>query len=313
MTSAVARPAGESDPLRAASVPVAADRSEAVPGALPYVGLGAVLLLWGLGPPISKLISAPPLTASFTRLWTSSIAMIAMQLAQGNRPTRAALRTSLIGGLAFGVNSLVFFYALANASIATITVIGSLQPAIVMLGASKLFGERATRWVIGWTGVAILGAVVAVLGAGAAVHTNAVGIACSVGSLLAMGVYFLASKQARATLGAGEYVMGVMIWASLLVTPVVALGGGLGHFDALDRHDWFWLAVMLVGPGVGGQLIMGWAVRFVPVSLSAMILLGATVVSIVAAWPIHGEQPTLVQLLGGAITLGSVGAILQRR
>ena len=70
---------------------------------------------------------------------------------------------------------------------------------------------------------------------------------------------------------------------------------------------------MLIGPGVGGQLIMGWAVRWVPVSLSAMILLGATVVSIVAAWPIHGEQPTLVQLLGGAIVLGSVGAILQRR
>ena len=311
-----------SEPEPSASAPVSAEgatgtreaaRSEAAPGALPFVGLGVVLLLWGFGPPISKLISAPPLTASFTRLWTSAIAIIAVQCAMGSRPTVKALRASVWGGVAFGLNSLVFFYALSNASIATITVIGSLQPALVMVGASKFFGERITRWGVAWTAVAIGGAAIAVLGAGAAVHTNALGVACSVGSLLCIGAYFLASKQARATLGAGEYVMGVMVWASLLVTPVVAVGGGLSHFDALDSRDWFWLAVMLVGPGVGGQLIMGWAVRWVPVSLTAMILLGATAVSIVAAWPIHHEQPTLVQLLGGAIALGSVTAILQRR
>lgn len=317
MTTTVADPAPGSDPSKATAgagaEPVKVARSEAVPGALPFVALGAVLLLWGLGPPISKLITAPPLTASFTRLWTSSIAIIAVQSAMGSRPTRKALRGSIVGGVAFGLNSLVFFYALSNASIATITVIGSLQPALVMLGASKLFGERITKWGLGWTAVAIVGASLAVLGAGAKVHTNAVGILCSIGSLLAMGVYFLASKKARVTLGAGEYVMGVMVWASLLVTPVAFIGGGLNHFDALDSHDWFWLAVMLVGPGVGGQLIMGWAVRWVPVSLSAMILLGATVVSIVAAWPIHGEQPTIMQLVGGAIALGAVGAILQRR
>ena len=242
MTTTVAGTASGSDPSSTAVVgPAVNVRSEAVPGALPFVALGAVLLLWGLGPPLSKLITAPPLTTSFSRLWTSSIAMIAMQAAMGSRPTRKALRGSIIGGVAFGLNSLVFFYALANASIATITVIGSLQPALVMMGASRLFGERVTRWGVGWTAVAIGGAVIAVLGAGATVHTNPVGVACSVGSLVCMGVYFLASKKARATLGAGEYVMGVMIWASLVVTPVVAVGGGLSHLDALGAHDWFWL------------------------------------------------------------------------
>jgi len=279
----------------------------------PYVGLGTVLLLWGLGPPVSKLISAPPLTASFARLWSSSLAMLAIGLAGRNRPSRATMRTSLPGGIAFGLNSLAFFYALSHASIATITVIGSLQPAVVMLGASRLFGERVSGRVMAWTAVAIGGAGIAVLGAGARVHTDTVGILCSIGSLLAMGAYFLASKRARLTLGAWEYVTGVMVWASFLVTPVVAVGGGLGHLDAIDGRDLFWLVVMLIGPGVGGQLIMGWAVRFVPVSRSAMILLGSTVVSIVAAWPIHGEQPTVVQLVGCVIALGSVGFILQAR
>ena len=154
--------------------------------------------------------------------------------------------------------------------------------------------------------VAIVGAAVAVLGAaGASVHSNPVGVACSVGSLVCMSVYFLASKQARATLGAGEYIMAVMVWAALVVTPVTAIGGGLGHLHELDRFDWLWITVMLIGPGVGGQLLMGWAVRFVPVSRSAMILLGSTAVSILAAWPIQGERPSLIQLLGGLITLAA--------
>lgn len=279
---------------------------------LPYLALGAVLLLWGFGPPISKLISAPPLTTAFTRLWSSAIAMVAVQLALGARPTRAALRGGLIGGLAFGLNSVCFFYALSNASIATITVIGALQPGVVMIGASRIFGERLTRWILGWTAVAFCGAALAVLGAGAKVHTNLFGVACSAGSLLCMSVYFLASKRARATLGAGEYLMGVMIWASLVATPIVVAGGGLSHFAALGRADWFWIGIMLIGPGLGGQFLMGWALRWVPVSQSALILLGSTVVSILAAWPIHGEVPTMIQLVGGAIALGSVGAIVSR-
>ncbi len=278
---------------------------------LPFAALGTVLLLWGFGPPISKLITAPPLTVSFMRLWTSSIGIVAMQYALGVRPSWLAFKRSMVGGIAFGANSLVFFYALRHASIATLTVIGSLQPGLVMLGASKMFGERMSSRGLVWTGVAIGGASLAVLGAGAKVHTDAIGVICSIGSLLAMSVYFLASKQARATLGAGEYITGVMIWAALFVTPVVAIGGGLRHFDAIDRVDWWWLLVMFVGPGVGGQLLMGWAVRFVAVGLSSMILLGSTAVSIVAAWPIHGETPTVLQLVGAAIALGAVAAIVQ--
>ncbi len=283
------------------------------PAILPFLGLAVVMVLWGFGPPISKLISAPPLTASFTRLWTSSVAMVAMQALLHSRPTARIMRLSVGGGVAFGINSLAFFYALSNASIATITIVASLQPAVVMIGASKLFGERITKTFVLWTAVAIGGAALAVLGAGAAVHTNTLGVVCSVGSLLCMGAYFLASKQARVSLSAGDYVMGVMIWAALLVTPVVAIGGGLGHLDQIGPSDWFWLGVMLIGPGVGGQLLMGWAVRFVPVSLTAMILLGSTAISIVAAWPIHHEAPGTLQLAGAAVTLVSVGAILRRR
>ena len=308
--SAVGRTSVDSPPAERSAKPAERAAND-IPGLWPYAALFTVLLLWGFGPPLSKLISAPPLTASFVRSWSSTVAILALQMLKGDRPTWPALKKGFVGGVAFGANSLCFFIALRNASIATITVIGALQPGIVMLAASKLFGERMSRAVLGFTAVAVSGAALAVLGAGAKVHTNTVGILCSVGSLLCMSVYFLASKRARVTLSAGEYVMGVMMWAAIFVTPIVFLGGGLTHFDAIGRGDVFWLTVMLIGPGVGGQLLMGWSLRWVPVSLSAMILLGSTAVSIVAAWPIHGEVPTVLQLVGGGVALASVAAILR--
>ena len=280
---------------------------------LPYAALGTVLLLWGFGPPLSKLITGSPLTISFCRLWTSALTMVVVQYLMGARPTAKAIRGGFLGGLAFGANSIVFFIALRHASIATLTVIGSLQPGLVMLGASQFFGERLTRWGVAWTAVAIGGAGIAVLGAGAAVHTDLLGVLCSAGSLIAMTGYFLASKAARKTLGAGEYIMAVMFWAAICATPVIILGGGLGHFNTLGRGDWFWMFIMLVGPGLTGQVLMGWAVKYVPVSLSSMILLGSTVVSIAAAWPIHGETLAPLQFLGGGIALGGVGAVVSRR
>ena len=299
----------------APSLPAPPPRSTTIgrgvaPELWPYVALFTVLILWGLGPPLSKLITAPPLTASFLRLWTSTIGIAGLQMATGARPSWLTLKRSLLGGVAFGLNSLFFFIALKNASIATITVIGALQPGLVMLLASRIFAEKVTARVVGFTGVAICGAAMAVLGSGAQVETNTVGILCSIGSLLCMSVYFLASKKARVLLGASEYVMGVMLWASITVTPVIYLGGGLEHFDTISRTDVFWLIIMLIGPGVGGQLLMGWALRWVPVTTSAMILLGSTAIAILAAWPIHGEVPTVLQLLGGAIALLSVGMIL---
>ena len=39
--------------------------------ALPFLALGAVVLLWGMGPPLTKLITAPSLTVVFLRLWAA--------------------------------------------------------------------------------------------------------------------------------------------------------------------------------------------------------------------------------------------------
>jgi len=283
--------------------------------ALPMAALLAVVVLWGIGPPMSKYVTAPSLTIVFVRLWMAVPVMFALQAFAGSRPSVEQLRRTALGGVMFGLNMVAFFASLKEASIATLTVIGALQPGFVMFGASRLFGERLTRWGVSFTAVGIVGAAIAVLGAGAGVRSTPIGVFWSALSMVAMCVYFLAGKRARSDtkLSATDYIAGVMLWAAIAVTPFSLLLGGLGRLDAIGRADVMWMTLVLIGPGVAGHLLLSWALRYVPVSMSSTAMLGSTVISIAVAWPMHAQPVTAVQALGGAIALGAVAAVTLRR
>ena len=44
---------------------------------LPNVVMALIIVFWGLGPPVTKLITAPPLTSVFVRLWARDPARVA--------------------------------------------------------------------------------------------------------------------------------------------------------------------------------------------------------------------------------------------
>lgn len=301
--------------LRAITAPPSSGRRAllgrlATSSSLPLVALGLIVVLWGSGPPVMKLISAPALSVAFARLWMGVPIMFAIQRASGLPITWPTVRRSFWGGLFFGVNMACMFNALNHASIATITVIAALQPG-VMVVAGPLLGERVGRRALAWTAVATAGAAVAVLGAGASVHTSVLGVALSLATLISLSLYFLASKRARATLPSSQYIAGVMFWAAVVVTPVAALSGGFGGLGAIGAGDLGWMVLILAGPGVVGHLLMSWAVRMVPLSLSSMTMLGTTIVSILLAWPIHHQPVTVVQALGGALALLGVARVVR--
>ena len=124
-----------------------------------------VVLLWGLGPPVSKLISAPALVAVFCRMWFSVPVLLVWLYASGNRLSVPLLRLTAPAGVVFGINMCFVFTAFHHASIATLSVMSALQPGVVLLVAGPLLGERPTSWHRSWTAVGIGGAVLVILAA----------------------------------------------------------------------------------------------------------------------------------------------------
>jgi drug/metabolite transporter (DMT)-like permease len=274
----------------------------------------AVVVIWGLGPPVTKLITAPPLVGVSVRFWVSVPLVWIATYVMGGRVTKEVLRRTWLPGALFGINLAFVFSALQHSSVAVLAVIQTLQPGVVLIIAGFWLGERATMWHIGWTAVGVLGVVVAILGGDPEVRGSAIGIVFGVASMLTFTGYYLINRRTRATtpISPMEWMCGVTLFAGLFITPIALATSSVDDYRQLDGADWLYLGFVAIVVGIVGHTLMSWAHRFIPAARSSLLLLAMNIVAIAAAWPIHDEPVTLVQAGGAVIVLVAVAAVLSR-
>src|SRR6185503_20243027 len=181
----------------------------------PVLGAVGVLLavsVWGGVAVVAKLVDGINGTVlGFHRLWIGTLVTLAVFTARGGRLSSSLLRDCAAGGIAFGLDIVLFFSALKHTTVANATVIGALQPALLFVVVGRLFGERVTKTIVGWTAVAIAGVAVVMYGSSGTPAWSPFGDLLAFGALLAWTAYFVASKQARRRRGALEYLTGLLI------------------------------------------------------------------------------------------------------
>ena len=189
----------------------------------PQLGISAAVfavLVWGTSSVLIKKVEhLDGAAVAFYRLWVGAPLVLAVFLASGGRITRRLLRLSVWGGAAFAADIVLFFSALQHTSVANATVIGALQPLLLLLLAGPMFGERP-RWTdAAWGVVGVGGAAVVVLGGDGGGAAGGRGDLLAVGALIAWTGYFVASKTARSELSSLEYLTGLSLVAAVLVVP----------------------------------------------------------------------------------------------
>ena len=285
-------------------------------------GMALVLLFWSFGPALSKRVGTPPLVTVFYRMWLAAIFHWALALALQRAPDWATLKRTALPGALFAGNIVAFFYALHHASVANVTLISSLQPVVVLFVAGPLFGEKLKRWDVGWTIVALVGAVVAVLGSNnshnSKTHTTAFGVVLSMVSLMTFTGYFFLSKRASAA-GATQqalppitYMAGVLTASAIVVTPISLIGSKSGQMTDIHPRDVVWILLVVAVPSAG-HLLMSWTHRYVPVSVSSLALLIQPVSAALAAWAINHQPVVVAQAVGAAIVITALAAVVSRR
>jgi drug/metabolite transporter (DMT)-like permease len=289
---------------------VTADRRDI---AHPSSGLAGVVMLsvvviWGLGPPVTKLITAPPLVGVSVRFWVSVPIVWLVTYAMGGRVTKEVLKRTWLPGALFGINLAFVFSALQHSSVAVLAVIQTLQPGIVLLVAGRWLGERATGWHISWTAVGVIGVVVAILGGDPEVRGSAIGIVFGVASMLTFTGYYLINRRARSTrpISPMEWMCGVTLFAGLFITPLALATSSLDDYRQLAGADWLYLGFVAIVVGIVGHTMMSWAHGYIPAARSSLFLLAMNIVAIGAAWPIHDEPITWLQAAGGLVVVAAV-------
>jgi drug/metabolite transporter (DMT)-like permease len=276
------------------------------------LGLGAAGLApvgWGFGAIFATLTSASGLLVSFYRLWIGVAVFVVAVYASRRRLSWDGLRGSWVGGVFLAGDIALFFCALKLTSVVDVTVIGAFQPALVLIVARPLFGERMGRWDVFWILVAIAGVSAAVIGPGVSSRHELTGDLLAVGSTLSWTAYWLVSKHSRETQNALEYTAGVTVVAAIALTPVMLVSGQ--SFVRVEAGDWLWISLLAIVPGAA-NLAMNWAHRYVDASVSSVIGASNPIVAAAAAAVILGQRVTALQVGCGLVGIIAIAIVATR-
>ena len=283
------------------------------PRAVKRPGLGvlsavAAVVVWGTSSVLIKEVEGlNGVAISAFRLWIGALLITPAFIASGGRVTKQLLRLSFWGAVAFAADIVLFFSALQHTSVANATIIGALQPLLMLAIAGPLFGERP-RWTDGlWGLIAVAGAAVVVFGGDAGGANGSGGDLLAVGALLAWTAYFVSSKTARTQLTSFEYLVGLSLVSAVLIIPVpFLLGQPLG---SPTGEGWALITIIALVNGALGHFLMNWSHEHVPLVAVSLLTLGIPVVSAAAAAAFIDEPLELLQIGGMAVVLGALAVV----
>ncbi|MDP8956470.1 MAG: DMT family transporter [Actinomycetota bacterium] len=257
---------------------------------------------------IVKIVRAPALTFAFYRLWLGALVMLGVLWAAGRRPSWAIIRRSIPSGVLFGLNLVLFFSAIKLTSVADVLILAALQPALTLVVAGPLFGERVTAYHVMWTMVSLGGVGLVIIGSSGTPVWSLAGDLLAFGSLLVWTAYWLLSKRVRESVPAIEYMATVTIVAAVCVTPLWLLSGQTG---GMRWQDWLWILLFVAGAQAGHSLL-AWSHEQIDVSISSLLTLVEPVIAAVAALVFLGEPLPAISIAGGLVAIVAVGAVVRR-
>lgn len=269
------------------------------------------IVAWGFGPLFVRAIDAD---AQVIVLWRIVLALpiaIGVAYLTGGRLTWSLVRRAYPTAICFALSIVTGFASFQETSIANATLIPALQPALVLLLAARLFGERRAAAEVAAAAVAFAG-VAAVVAGGDSGHRSTHGDLLAVADLLTFTGYFLLAKRVRAAdVHSWSFLAAVFIGVATLVVPwSLLVSDGVGMSDGTD---WLLVVGLVLLPGMVGHGFMTWAHHYVDVSVTSMLTLANPVISIAGAWVLFSEALTLVQIAGGLVVLGALAFIVRRQ
>ena len=284
-----------------------------------HAQLLGMAVIWGAGWTWGRIVAQamPPLVAATLRFFITAAGLIGWLHYGGRLHTLAALNRRQWAGLtlaaACGVCAFAIFFMLGLRHIhaGRAAVIFSVNPALTMLGAAWLFGERLNRRILCGMALAVGGSLIvaargnplllfATIGAGEWLIFGCV--ACWVsysllGRRVLTGIDALTATTATALIGGAMLFVislaseGTAAWASLahVAPPVWATLLALALGATLLCYLWYFEGIAALGAGNAAAY---------------MTLIPFFAVLIAAGW--LGEPLTLSLVGGGALTIGGM-------
>ena len=270
-----------------------------------YLALTFGVLCIGLSAIFVKIAAAPGVVSAFYRVFFASLVLVPLWLLRRPQlPPQAVLRATLLGGVFFATDLVLWNASLLLTGAGVATLLANNAPLWVGLAAWLFLHERLNANF--WVGlfVALGGMVLIVGGTAIRLDGNNLGNLMAISASIFYAAYLLTTQRVRAVVDTVSFMaISVSTGAILLLVAALVFQQPLVGYAPSQ-----WLALLALGliSQVGGWLSINYSLGHIPATRVSVTLLAQAVVTTLVAVPILGELPTPVQLAGGALVLGGI-------
>ncbi|MCW6508682.1 DMT family transporter [Lichenifustis flavocetrariae] len=267
--------------------------------------LGAIAM--GLSPIAVRLADVGPFTSAFWRVFLAlPVLWLWMRASEGRpaNPPRPFSRPTILAGLAFAGDLFFWHLSIVHTSVANATFFATSAPLWVVLFGWLLFRERVSVAVLLGLGLCLLGGASLVWQSLQLAPEHVSGDAYGIITGVFFGLYFLAVRAARGSVGAARVTFEI----SVITAAVLAVAAiGFEH-QLLPRSAAGWgalLSLALVSQA-GGQGLLSYALGLLPTVFSSLVIFLEAVAAALAALLILGEPVSTLQVLGGLLIVAGI-------
>ncbi len=261
-----------------------------------------------------RLADAPAMVIAAWRMLIAAAIMLPAASIKSMKGFRRLDRRDILlivfSSFALALHFALWITSLEYTSIASSVVLVTSHPAFVAIVSFFLWKERPGWLTIGGIVVALAGVVLInysgfSFGAGAGAG-NLMALAAG----FVMALYLIIGKQVREKIDLLNYLAIVYSGAAVLLLVTAKIMG----FSLVGYSSTSWLMFVLLAlvPQLIGHSCLNLAVRYVPVTLVSVAILGEPVGATLLGIIVLGEMPAANEVIGGLLILAGIFIVIRR-
>jgi drug/metabolite transporter (DMT)-like permease len=274
----------------------------------PYLALIIGVISVSTSAILVKFSESPAGVIAFYRLFLSVLLLLPLFLTRYVSELRLITRRdwiySIIAGVFLALHFILWFESLNYTSVASSTVLVTLQPIFAFLGTYIFFNERISIMTMISGIIAIIGSVIISWGdfriSGSALLGDLLAlIACAL-----VTVYLMFGQTVRKRLSLITYTFIVYSFSSLTLFIYVIVRNE--SFIPKQSNDWIYFFLLALVPTLLGHSLFNWSLKWLSTSTISMAILFEPVGAIILAFYLLDEWLIWSQIIGGIIVIAGI-------
>ena len=271
----------------------------------PYIAIAIGVAAISFSAILVRYSSASSGVMAFYRLFFSSLMLLPIFVRGSIKEVRNfgfwEWVFSAVSGVFLAFHFILWFESLRYTSVASSTVLVTMQPLFAFVGAFFLFKERVTGAVLASVILAISGSVIIGAGDFTAKGEALYGDVLALLSCALITAYFMIGQVLRRKVGLTAYTFTVYsMSAAVLGVYVWVKGESFGPYPGLEWGIFLMLAVI---PTLFGHSLLNWALGWVSSTTISMAILFEPVGASVLAYYLFHEHISSTQAIGSLLIL----------